>query len=377
MKSATLFRQKTGLPENSAKTKPFFQAKLTVNQPGDSYEQEADTVADRVMRMSDATQPVASFSKVSVADLQRKCAACEEEQVQRKENGGGSLVAPASVSNVISGRGQPLDSPTRQFMESRMGQDFGDVQIHTDGQAAASAQSINALAYTSGKHIVFNSGRYQPNTDSGKRLLAHELVHVGQQGEDTLKRYRAKSDINFGEEDTVDLIEDSFDKSKKSKDKENKPWIETITIEFTGTKKDVNGDEYWEGSATAKYYENSVKLPEITVKVAGGSKGLGMTDKTPKKGLKVTRIEGVGYNSGKHSGKFDPKERETANKKYSIDKRGNMNYAIFYNGGEAVHAGPEDESSHGCVHVAWSNTELIKQMNYHSVKGLTRVIVKY
>lgn len=181
MISAPLFRQKTGLSENSAKVKPFFQAKLTVNQPGDSYEQEADTVADRVMRMPDATQPVASFSKVSVADLQRKCAACEEEQVQRKENGGGSLVAPTSVANVISGSGQPLDSPTRQFMESRMGQDFSDVQLHTDSQAAESAQSINALAYTSGKHIVFNSGQYQPNSESGKRLLAHELVHVGQQ----------------------------------------------------------------------------------------------------------------------------------------------------------------------------------------------------
>lgn len=196
--------------------KPFFQAKLTVNEPGDVYEQEADAVADRVMRMPDPAV-TAAFNKVSISGLQRKCASCEEEEkvqrkeseedeqpvqlkrisdlaiqrqctdcedeIQRKEAGtvGGGMIAPSIVSEVISGNGSPLDKGTRQFMESRMGQDFSGVQIHTDGKAAASAQSINALAYTSGSHIVFNSGQYQPHTDGGKRLLAHELVHTAQQ----------------------------------------------------------------------------------------------------------------------------------------------------------------------------------------------------
>ena len=208
------------LPRQS-KQKPFFQAKLTVNQPNDVYEQEADAVAEHVMRLPDpsATTSFLPFNKVSVSSLQRKCASCEEEKVQRKEteedeqpvqlkriselafqrkcadceeeekaqrkesgNAGGGGVAPNLVSEVISGNGKTLEKGIREFMESRMGQDFSDVQIHADSKAAASAQSINALAYTSGKHIVFNSGRYQPGTDSGKRLLAHELVHVGQQG---------------------------------------------------------------------------------------------------------------------------------------------------------------------------------------------------
>jgi len=212
----------------STPKKPFFQAKLTVNEPGDAYEQEADAVADRVMRMPD---PVAAptFHKVSISGLQRKCASCEEEEkvqrkeseedeqpvqlkrisdftiqrqcdsceeeVQRKEAGtdGGGMTAPSIVSEVISGNGSPLDKGTRQFMESRMGQDFSNVQIHTDGKAAASAQSINALAYTSGPHIVFNSGQYQPHTDGGKRLLAHELVHTAQQG-GSIKR-QAESEV--------------------------------------------------------------------------------------------------------------------------------------------------------------------------------------
>ena len=164
---------------------PIIQRKLTVNELGDAYEQEADAVADKVMRMSDpsVSQPI---SKVSISSLQRTCAACEEDDtMQRKEasNTGGSMVAPPIVSDVLSGSGKPLDKATQQFMESRMGQNFSNVRIHTDGKAAESAQSVNALAYTSGDNIVFNNGQYQPDTEGGKRLLAHELVHVGQQGE--------------------------------------------------------------------------------------------------------------------------------------------------------------------------------------------------
>ncbi len=169
--------------KNAFFSAPFIQRKLTVNEPGDAYEQEADAVADKVMRMSDpsVSQPI---GKVSISSLQRKCAACEEDdKMQRKEtsNTGGGMSAPPIVSDVLSGSGKPLDKGTQHFMESRMGQDFSNVRIHTDGKAAESAQSVNALAYTSGHNIVFNNGQYQPDTEGGKRLLAHELVHVGQQ----------------------------------------------------------------------------------------------------------------------------------------------------------------------------------------------------
>lgn len=89
---------------------------------------------------------------------------------------------PSPVHEVIgSGGGSPLDSATRGVMESRLGQDFGDVRIHTGAKADESAASVNAHAYTVGSDVVFSSGQYAPETPSGMRTLAHELTHVVQQ----------------------------------------------------------------------------------------------------------------------------------------------------------------------------------------------------
>jgi hypothetical protein len=85
------------------------------------------------------------------------------------------------VGNVLSSTGQPLDADTRRFFAARFGHDFANVRVHADGAAAASAHSVNALAYTVGQDIVFGAGQYAPNTSAGKRLLAHELTHVVQQ----------------------------------------------------------------------------------------------------------------------------------------------------------------------------------------------------
>jgi len=89
---------------------------------------------------------------------------------------------PSLVKDVVnSGGGSPLDRDTRRFMESRLGADFADVRVHTDTRASESAQSVQAHAYTVGTDVVFQSGRYTPESDSGKRMLAHELTHVVQQ----------------------------------------------------------------------------------------------------------------------------------------------------------------------------------------------------
>jgi hypothetical protein len=77
--------------------------------------------------------------------------------------------------------GQPLDAGTRAVVEPRFGQDFGHVRVHTDAAAARSAEAIHAKAYTAGSDIVFGPGQYAPHSDSGRRLLAHELTHVAQQ----------------------------------------------------------------------------------------------------------------------------------------------------------------------------------------------------
>ena len=82
---------------------------------------------------------------------------------------------------VRSGGGEPLDSKTRGYMESRLGEDFSDVRVHTGGKADESARSINAQAYTVGNDVVFGGGKYQPDTPTGQRVIAHELTHVVQQ----------------------------------------------------------------------------------------------------------------------------------------------------------------------------------------------------
>jgi hypothetical protein len=167
------------------------QTKLGVNKPGDEYEQEADRISEQVMRMPEP-------------QLQRACACggtcpkCQTEQpghevgrlqTQRGESGDwGQTEVPPLVHEVLRSPGQPLDLATRAFMEMRFGHDFSRVRVHHDEKAAESAKSIQALAYTSGNHIAFKDGQYSPTTEGGKRLLAHELVHTMQQGNNILHR---------------------------------------------------------------------------------------------------------------------------------------------------------------------------------------------
>lgn len=147
------------------------KAGLPIGPAEDSYEREADQTAARVMRMG---------------ALQRKCAHCEEEEeqarrMQRQEAGAGPASAPPIVHDVLNSPGRPLDGGVRSFLEPRFGHDFSGVRIHTDSRAAESARSVNALAYTVGRDIVFASGQFAPESPDGKRLLAHELTHVVQQ----------------------------------------------------------------------------------------------------------------------------------------------------------------------------------------------------
>jgi uncharacterized protein DUF4157 len=164
---------------------PVVQPKLTINQPGDQYEQEADRVAEQVMRMPDPEAAARLRSMQSTgADLQRKCAGCEEQdKLQRKETGTGPETAPLIVHQVLASPGQPLDAEGRAFFEPRFGCEFSQIRIHTDTRAAESAKSVGALAYTVGSNIAFARGRYAPDTAAGRRLLGHELTHVLQQSQ--------------------------------------------------------------------------------------------------------------------------------------------------------------------------------------------------
>lgn len=161
------------------------QPKLKVSTPDDPLEREADAAAEQVMRMPNP--PVPTFSAAPPGQAQRQCAACaeEEEAVQRKAKDGSADAAPPLSGNPLHGLGggRPLDGTSRAFFEPRFGTDFSAVRIHTDENAATSAQAIQAKAYTYGRDIVFGSGAYTPERPEGQRLLAHELAHVVQQSD--------------------------------------------------------------------------------------------------------------------------------------------------------------------------------------------------
>jgi len=182
----------------------IIQAKLTISQPSDLYEQEADRVADEVMRMPDRTPGAPETGgPPQISRLQRKCAQCEEEEVQRQAmegemeeeeegnlqakeaSGEATEVTSAAQAQIegLRGGGEPLSESVRAFFEPRFGHDFSRVRVHSDARAAASAQSVNALAYTIGKDVVFAAAQFSPATTQGRKLLAHELTHVVQQGQ--------------------------------------------------------------------------------------------------------------------------------------------------------------------------------------------------
>lgn len=289
--------------------------------------------------------------------------------------------APPAVHAALREPGRPLESSDRSALEAGFGAGLGAIRVHTQGAAARSADAVGAAAYAVGHQVVFGTGRYAPQTPEGRYLLAHEVAHVVSSGAgpDVVRRYRKRSAFAFGERDTAALVEDSF---SWRKDKETKPWIQRITVEFTGTSTDSDGAVFSTGTATVEYYPNPVKLPPFSLSVSGGSGRM----KTDPGSFTVHRIEGFGYNSGSASGTpgvdFKWSDREGPNKRYtkrdvSGFRDANMSFAVFYHRGEALHAGPLDFTSHGCVHVDWGAEDLMKQLNYHSVIGLTKVKVSY
>ncbi len=226
---------------------PLVQPKLKINEPGDPYEQEADAMADRVMRMESA--PIPSLQRMpwpiqrqekpeeeepvqakplagehiqrqgdgeeeeepvqaKPLDIQRSCAWCEKEKeegkpvqtmpLMRKSAGGGYTASPQLSAQLSQskGGGSPLPKPTLSFMNRAFGSDFSHVRVHTGSEAQEMSQGIQAKAFTYGSDIYFNRGQYSPDSSEGKRLLAHELVHVGQQG-DNLQRGLKENMVQF------------------------------------------------------------------------------------------------------------------------------------------------------------------------------------
>jgi Holliday junction resolvase-like predicted endonuclease len=161
------------------------QTKSEISKPGDEYEQEADRLAEEVMRRPGPQRHRAcpcggGCPKCQSGQPGREHKSLQSNGIQPSDTG--QIAAPPIVHEVVRSPAQALDLPTRAFMEPRFGYDFSRVRVHTGAAAEKSAQDVNAHAYTLGRNIVFGAGRFAPGTQEGRLLIAHELAHVIQQG---------------------------------------------------------------------------------------------------------------------------------------------------------------------------------------------------
>lgn len=157
------------------------QRRLSVSAPGDPLEEEADRIADRLVgfrsgSMFNAISSMGGFHPTQAIGNASKHAL----GVHPKHAGNGPIQVDASQLPTKGGAELPLS--VRKDFEPRLGYDLSQVRIHSDSEASHSARSLNAVAYATGNHLVFGEGKYSPNTVAGRRLLAHELAHVIQQG---------------------------------------------------------------------------------------------------------------------------------------------------------------------------------------------------
>lgn len=253
---------------------PIIQPKLKIGDPNDKYEQEADRVADEVMRMPDSEVIGATGAQPPMGNgtpaIQRMCSDCaqEEETLQRKPNQA-TFEPPkiSSLSNVYSpqslgsnsetrlqrqemeeeeeplqmkqessttptvtpgieagiqsleGGGQPLSQSEQAFFEPRFGHDFSQVRVHTGPQANVAAKTLQAKAFATGNHIVLGAGQYSPATTQGRKLLAHELTHTIQQSTESTLLMRQTDEFNSGEmHEEDDDFESDFDDAEDGLD---------------------------------------------------------------------------------------------------------------------------------------------------------------
>ncbi len=283
--------------KESKGSKPFFspatiQPKLTIGQPGDKYEQEADAMAEKVVQtmsnrsvqrecadcaaeeqenaLAPKLQPKAIFESNEEQPIQKKCTACQEGSIQPKYiqmQGGPSTASPDLESRLsaTSGSGSPLPKDTRSSMESAIGADFSSVRVHTGQSAVQMNQELGAQAFTHGSDVYFNSGKYDTNSSRGQRLLAHELTHVVQQGA------HEKISLKTEEEKIADAKSD--------------------LVTSYQLKSVVDGDTKW-------------KLPELE-HVKKALKKIPAADKAALKNLILKRVLDLG---GKTAGKFSTKQ---------------------------------------------------------------------
>ncbi len=200
-------RRHTEPQSATARAPRAIQPKLRIGPANDPLEREADQIADAVT----SNQMLAAGLSSAGQGIQRKCAACENEErdtvrLQREDgvdeeiltkpdgNAGGTRSADAAqgAASAVSGGGAPLAAAERAYFEPRFGHNFSDVRIHTHHEAQRASEAMGARAFTLGRDIAFASGQFETQSRAGRHLLAHELAHVVQQdgrpGDRTVRR---------------------------------------------------------------------------------------------------------------------------------------------------------------------------------------------
>ena len=266
-----------------AQLQQTLQAKLTIGQPNDKYEQEADRVARNVVQrinspVSDASSQDETLHRETGEDeLQRKA------QLQRQENLGGGEASSELESSInrAKGGGQPLDSGLQQSMGQAMGADFSGVRVHADAQSDRLNQSIQARAFTTGRDVFFRQGNYNPGSKSGQELIAHELTHVVQQGGAGVRRQIQRSAI----------ATPAFQ-------------IQSVAPNIIQRDPTLDLEKKWpyNGKNIAKYDRkyDDVNMRQTGVK-SGGDKGLGTLGLGPCCALIVAcKVQGEGWVVGMH-----------------------------------------------------------------------------
>ncbi len=209
----TLFSQKTKNSQTPQKSSEDFfgvQAKLSIGKSNDKYEVEADKMADTVVAKKQPNNADTFFNpspivqqkkakevqKKEETEIQEKPLAQsitpivqktseEKEEVQMRSNNNAETEATSNIENKLESSktgGSSLQENTKTEMESGFGADFSKVRIHNDSNAVQMNKELGSQAFANGNNIYFNEGKYNPNSQDGKHLLAHELTHTVQQG---------------------------------------------------------------------------------------------------------------------------------------------------------------------------------------------------
>ena len=188
-----------------ASSQPITSSNLSVSKPTDPLEKEADRTAEKVLRAParsgwpQGASPRAPTTRVPAG---RRF----EPQVLRLGTGTPTVAADAraEIKGATTG-GQALTPGVRAFMEPRLGADLGHVRVHADESAHSLSNHLSARAFTYRDHIFFGRSQYQPGTDTGRRLLAHELTHTIQQGA-TVQRSAREQARDTGKEERTPRV---------------------------------------------------------------------------------------------------------------------------------------------------------------------------